>query len=193
MDKRIFWLALGSFAISTEGFVISSLLPDIARDAGISIPLAGTLITAFALAYAVGTPILATLTGEWDRRRVILWTLVFFVIGNIAAALSSSFELLLIARIVMALSSGLFRRPRRAPQWRWSMTIIGLAPLPSAEQRWPSPSVRRSALVRDRRLARHVLCDRGGSVHFAILWYRLPRIVGTRLPERRLAAALRPA
>ena len=97
MDKRLFWLALGSFTISTEGFVISSLLPDIAADAGISIPLAGTLITAFALAYAVGTPILATLTGEWDRRRVILWTLVFFVIGNIAAALSSSFELLLIA------------------------------------------------------------------------------------------------
>ncbi len=50
MDKRIFWLALGSFAISTEGFVISSLLPDIAADAGISVPLAGSLITAFALA-----------------------------------------------------------------------------------------------------------------------------------------------
>ncbi|TIO82722.1 MAG: MFS transporter, partial [Mesorhizobium sp.] len=108
MDKRIFWLALGSFAISTEGFVISSLLPDIAADAGISVPLAGSLITAFALAYAIGAPILATLTGEWDRRRVILWTLVFFVIGNIVAALSSSFELLLLARIVMALSSGLF-------------------------------------------------------------------------------------
>ncbi|TIN59601.1 MAG: MFS transporter, partial [Mesorhizobium sp.] len=37
MDKRLFWLALGSFTISTEGFVISSLLPDIAADAGISI------------------------------------------------------------------------------------------------------------------------------------------------------------
>ncbi|RWD91923.1 MAG: MFS transporter, partial [Mesorhizobium sp.] len=108
MDKRIFWLALGSFAISTEGFVISSLLPDIASDAGISVPLAGSLITAFALAYAIGAPVLATLTGEWDRRRVILWTLVFFVIGNLVAAVSSSFELLLIARIVMALSSGLF-------------------------------------------------------------------------------------
>ncbi|RVC77528.1 MFS transporter, partial [Mesorhizobium sp. M4A.F.Ca.ET.022.05.2.1] len=102
MDKRIFWLALGSFAISTEGFVISSLLPDIAADAGISVPLAGSLITAFALAYAFGAPILATLTGEWDRRSVILWTLVFFVLGNVVAALSSSFELLLIARMIIA-------------------------------------------------------------------------------------------
>ena len=53
MDKRIFWLAVGSFTISTEGFVVSSLLPDIAADSGISIPLAGYLISAFALAYAL--------------------------------------------------------------------------------------------------------------------------------------------
>ncbi|TIU68689.1 MAG: MFS transporter, partial [Mesorhizobium sp.] len=52
MDRRLIWLALGSFTIATEGFVISSLLPDIAADAAISVPLAGTLISAFALAYA---------------------------------------------------------------------------------------------------------------------------------------------
>ena len=98
MDKRLIWLAVGSFTISTEGFVISSLLPDIASDAGISVPLAGCLITAFALAYALGTPVLATLTGDWDRRRVILSTLAAFVVGNVVAALSSSFEVLLGAR-----------------------------------------------------------------------------------------------
>ena len=199
MDKRLFWLALGSFTISTEGFVISSLLPDIAGDAGISIPLAGTLITAFALAYAIGTPILATLTGEWDRRRVILWTLVFFVIGNLVAALSSSFELLLIARIIMALSSGLFAATAQGTavalvddhhRARAIAVVVGgttvavalgaplgalVAPLPAgAAPSLPLPgSARWSA---------------------RILWYRLPRgIVGTRLPlRRRLAAALRP-
>ena len=86
MDKRIFWLAAGSFTISTEGFVVSSLLPDIAADAGISIPLAGCLITAFALAYALGGPVLATLTGRQDRRSIIVWTMAFFVFGNLMAA-----------------------------------------------------------------------------------------------------------
>ena len=114
MDKRLIWLAVGSFTISTEGFVISSLLPDIARDAGITVPVAGMLITAFALAYALGTPVLATLTGDWDRRRVILSTLAFFVLGNIVAALSSSFSVLLVARVIMALSSGLFAATAQA-------------------------------------------------------------------------------
>ncbi|MBN9067540.1 MAG: MFS transporter [Rhizobiales bacterium] len=114
MDKRIFWLAAGSFTISTEGFVVSSLLPDIAADAGISIPLAGSLITAFALAYALGAPILATLTGRQDRRSIIVWTMAFFVFGNLMAALGSSFETLLAARIVMALAAGLFAATAQA-------------------------------------------------------------------------------
>lgn len=199
MDKRLFWLALGSFTISTEGFVISSLLPDIAGDAGISIPLAGTLITAFALAYAIGTPILATLTGEWDRRRVILWTLVFFVIGNLVAALSSSFELLLIARIIMALSSGLFAATAQGTavalvddhhRARAIAVVVGgttvavalgapLGALVAAFAGWRGTFFAIAGL---------------GALVGAILWYRLPRgIIGTKLPlRRRLAAALRP-
>ncbi|RUW69841.1 MFS transporter, partial [Mesorhizobium sp. M1E.F.Ca.ET.063.01.1.1] len=199
MDKRIYWLALGSFAISTEGFVISSLLPDIASDAGISVPLAGSLITAFALAYAIGAPVLATLTGEWDRRRVILWTLVFFVIGNLVAAVSSSFELLLIARIVMALSSGLFAATAQGTavalvddhhRARAIAVVVGgttvavavgapLGALVAAIAGWRGTFFAIAGL---------------GALAGAILWWRLPRgIVGTRLPlKARLAAAVRP-
>ena len=199
MDKRLFWLALGSFTISTEGFVISSLLPDIAADAGISVPLAGSLITAFALAYAIGTPILATLTGEWDRRRVILWTLVFFVIGNLVAATSSSFELLLVARIVMALSSGLFAATAQGAavalvddhhRARAIAVVVGgttvavavgapLGALVAAIAGWRGTFFAIAGL---------------GALAGSILWWRLPGgIVGMRLPlSRRLAAAVRP-
>lgn len=199
MDKRLFWLALGSFTISTEGFVISSLLPDIAADAGISIPLAGSLITAFALAYAVGTPILATLTGEWDRRRVILWTLAFFVLGNLVAAFSSSFEVLLVARIVMALSSGLFAATAQGTavalvddhhRARAIAVVVGgttvavavgapLGALVAAFAGWRGTFFAIAGL---------------GALAGSILWWRLPRgLVGTRLPlGARLAAALRP-
>jgi DHA1 family inner membrane transport protein len=199
MDKRLIWLALGSFTIATEGFVISSLLPDIAADAAISVPLAGTLITAFALAYAIGAPILATLTGEWDRRRVILWTLAFFVLGNLAAALSSSFELLLVARIVMALSSGLFAATAQGTavalvddhhRARAIAVVVGgttvavavgapLGALVAAVAGWRGTFFAIAGL---------------GALAGAILWYRLPRgIIGTKLPlGQRLAAALRP-
>lgn len=199
MDKRIFWLALGSFAISTEGFVISSLLPDIAADAGISVPLAGSLITAFALAYAIGAPILATLTGEWDRRTVILWTLVVFVIGNIVAALSSSFELLLIARILMALSSGLFAATAQGTavalvddhhRARAIAVVVGGTTVAVAVG---APLGALVAAIAGWRGTFYAIAGLG-ALAGAILWWRLPRgIIGTRLPlRRRLAAALRP-
>ncbi|GGA96703.1 MFS transporter [Brucella endophytica] len=114
MDKRLIWLAVGSFTIGTESFVMSSLLPAISADARISLPQAGYLITAFALAYAIGAPVLTTFAGSADRRRVIAVTMALFVAGNLLAAASSSFALLLIARIMMALAAGLFAATAQA-------------------------------------------------------------------------------
>jgi MFS transporter, DHA1 family, inner membrane transport protein len=114
MDKRFFWLALGSFTIGTEGYVISSLLPAIADDVGITVPHAGFLITAFALAYAIGAPVLTTLAAAADRRRIITATLAFFVLGSLIATLSSSFGMLVFARVLMALAAGLFTATAQA-------------------------------------------------------------------------------
>ena len=114
MDKRLVWLSLGAFAISTVGFVFSSLLPSIAADAHVSIPHAGHLITAFSLSYAIFTPLLSALAGSIDRRLMIVAAMLVFVAGNVAAASSSSFELLLAAQIVMGMSAGLFAATAQA-------------------------------------------------------------------------------
>ena len=53
---RIGVLALGTFAIGTDGFVIAGVLPGIARDTGATLADAGLLVTAFALVYAVAAP-----------------------------------------------------------------------------------------------------------------------------------------
>ncbi len=114
MDRRLVWLAVGSFAMSTVGFVFSSLLPAIARDAHISVPHAGYLITAFSLSYAIGAPVLSALAGAVDRRRVLAVTMLFFVAGNAGAALSASFETLLAAQILMGMAAGLFAATAQA-------------------------------------------------------------------------------
>ncbi len=114
MDRRLVWLAVGSFAMSTVGFVFSSLLPAIARDAHISVPHAGYLITAFSLSYAIGAPVLSALAGAIDRRRVLAATMLFFVAGNAGAALSASFETLLAAQILMGMAAGLFAATAQA-------------------------------------------------------------------------------
>lgn len=199
MDKRIFWLALGSFTISTEGFVVSSLLPEIAADAGISVPLAGALITAFALAYAVGAPVLATLTGDWDRRRVILWTLAFFVLGNVVAGLSSSFAVLLAARIVMALASGLFAATAQATavamvddhhRARAIAVVVGGTTVAVAIG---APLGALLATFAGWRGTFFAIAGFGALAGLVLAW-RLPRgMTGTRLSlQARLGAALRP-
>lgn len=44
MDIRLVGLALGTFAIGIEGFVVASLLPQIAGDTGVTLVQAGYLV-----------------------------------------------------------------------------------------------------------------------------------------------------
>lgn len=195
MDKRLLWLSVGSFAMSTVGFVFSVLLPSIAADTHISIPSAGYLITAFSLAYAIGAPTLSAFAGAVDRRRVLTAAMLVFVAGNAIAASSSSFLALLMAQLVMGAAAGLFASTAQAtavalvgPERRAlaiSVVVGGTtfavalgAPLGSliaAFWGWRGTFLTVAGL---------------GSLTALALWWRLPRgMRGTRLPlaERFLA------
>jgi predicted MFS family arabinose efflux permease len=108
MPVSLFWLALGAFAIGTEGYVIAGLLPAIAGDLGVSIPMAGQLVTGFALAYALGSPLLAVATGALNRRRLMLVSLGTFVLGNLLAAFAHRYAVLMAARLAMALAAATY-------------------------------------------------------------------------------------
>src|SRR5689334_7869157 len=108
MPVSLFWLALGAFAIGTESYVIAGLLPSIAGDLGVSIPLAGQLVTAFALTYAFGSPLLAVTTSGLDRRRLMLGSLGTFVLGNLLAAIAHGYAMLMTARLVMAIAAAAY-------------------------------------------------------------------------------------
>ena len=114
MDSRLFWLALGTFAIGTEGFVISSLLPEISADTGVTIAQGGYLVLAFALAYALGAPVLASITGHRDRRLVLTGAALVFAGGNLLAGFSHTYMSLMLARIVMAFAAGLYAATAQA-------------------------------------------------------------------------------
>jgi predicted MFS family arabinose efflux permease len=103
----VLWLAVATFAIGTEAFVIAGLLPAIAADLQISLPATGQLVTAYALTYAVGSPISAVLFNNFDRRRVLGLALCAFIAGNLLAVAATSFALLLASRMLMALGAGL--------------------------------------------------------------------------------------
>ncbi|WP_433620415.1 MFS transporter [Paenibacillus cellulositrophicus] len=108
MDKRIFWLALGSFAVGTEGYMIGGLLPTLAAAMHVSTALAGQLVTAFALVYAVSSPLLTTLTARMERRKLLFGSLLLLTVGNVLCGFASSYGLMMTGRIVAALGAGLF-------------------------------------------------------------------------------------
>ena len=101
-------LAISAFGIGTTEFVPVGLLSTISNDLNISITLAGLLISGYALGVAFGAPILTALTNKMSRKTLLMALMVIFIAGNSAAALSSSFSMLLIARIITAFSHGVF-------------------------------------------------------------------------------------
>ena len=60
----LYWPAPGTLAVGTESFMIAGLLPDIATDLHTSIVATGQLVTVFALAYALSSPILTASIGK---------------------------------------------------------------------------------------------------------------------------------
>ncbi len=104
----LLWLALGAFAIGTEGYALAGLLPKVASDLDVTVPIAGQLITAFSLAFALGSPVLAVVTGQLERKRLLLGSMLVFGLFNIVAALSQTYATLFVARIGLALSAAVF-------------------------------------------------------------------------------------
>lgn len=108
MLARLIWLALGAFAVGTETFVVAALLPSIASDLHVAVSGAGQIVTAFAFAYAIGSPLLSVLAAEIDRKRLLVSCLLFFSVANVFAATAQSLFALTLARILLALASGLY-------------------------------------------------------------------------------------
>lgn len=105
---RLYWLALGTFAIGTEGFMIAPLLPEMARDLSVSLAGAGQLVTVFALTHALSSPILTALTGSVDRRRLLIGSMLAFAAANFVAWSAHDYAGLMAARILLAIAAGLY-------------------------------------------------------------------------------------
>jgi len=101
-------LAIGAFAIGMTEFVIMGLLPNVARDFGVSVSQAGQLITGYALGVAIGGPILVMLTIKWNRKMLLLVLMAIFIFGNIVASLSPTYGVMLASRIITSLAHGSF-------------------------------------------------------------------------------------
>jgi DHA1 family inner membrane transport protein len=107
MPPRSVLLSLASayFVLGVASLAIIGLVPPIARDLGVAPASVALLVTAFALTYAVASPVSQMLIGHWDRRRLILTGLGLMALGLVGSGLAPSYATLFISRMVMAVGA----------------------------------------------------------------------------------------
>ena len=108
MPRAVYVLALGIFAMVTSEFVVAGLMPQIAVGLDVSIPQVGYLITAFAVAMAVGGPVSTMLVVRLRPKPALLLLFGLFLAGNVAAATASGYPMMLLARLVSGAASQAF-------------------------------------------------------------------------------------
>ncbi len=101
-------LALITFMVATTEFIIAGILDKVAASANVSVSAAGQLITVFAIANAIGTPVVMMSTAKMDRRKLLMLSLAILVLGSVLTFALPGFGFLIFSRILLALGSGVF-------------------------------------------------------------------------------------
>jgi DHA1 family inner membrane transport protein len=108
MSLPLIALFLAAFAFGTAEFVIAGILPEVATGLDVSIPVAGYLISGYAIGIAIGGPLLAVATKKMTRKALILLLGGIFVLGQVFCALAPNFELLMLARVLVSIVHGTY-------------------------------------------------------------------------------------
>lgn len=107
MKKSLIALAFGSLGLGIAEFVMMGILPHVAADLNVSIPMAGHLISAYALGVCIGAP--ALILARKHRLKTILLVLVAIImVGNVCAALAPNYWVMLAARFISGLPHGAY-------------------------------------------------------------------------------------
>lgn len=101
-------LAISAFAIGSTEFISVGIMPLLTKTFGISLAQGGLTVSIYATGIMFGAPILALLTNRWDRKKLLIGIMISFIIGNTLAAIAPSFAILLVGRVIAALSHGIF-------------------------------------------------------------------------------------
>ncbi len=107
-QSPIYLIALGAFALGMASYVTAGLIPMIEASFAVSVAVAAQLVTAFTLAYGLGSPIFVALTPAHRQRAGLLLALGLFVIANAASALAESFTALMAWRAIAGIGAGVY-------------------------------------------------------------------------------------
>lgn len=108
IPSAVYLLALSLFAMGSAEFLMGGILPMIAEDLRISLPTAGTLISAFAVGALIGGPPFAILALRWPSRSALFISQVAFIAATVVSLLAQGYWAILLARFGMGLAYACF-------------------------------------------------------------------------------------
>jgi DHA1 family inner membrane transport protein len=101
-------LSFGTLVVGVGAFGVVGVMTPLSRDLALSPVGASWVMSAYAVAYAIGSPVATSLTGRFDRRIVLVAGMALFGLGALIDALAASATQLYLGRMVMALGSGIY-------------------------------------------------------------------------------------
>jgi len=108
MKKSLLALSLGGLTIGITEFVVMGLLPDIATDLKVSIPVAGYLISAYALGVVIGAPLLVIIGRNYPPKKMLLVLAAMLAVFNALSIIAPNYEFLFASRLLSGLPHGAF-------------------------------------------------------------------------------------
>lgn len=108
LPVTVYLIAVGAFALGMASYVTAGLMPMIAGAFSVSLAMAAQLVTAFTLAYGLGSPLAVALLPARAQRSGLLTALGVFVLANGASALAPDFSSLLAWRAVAGIGAGVY-------------------------------------------------------------------------------------
>ena len=118
-------LGAGGLCIGTGEFAPMSLLPELAKGTGVSVPVAGGYISAYATGVVIGAPAIAILAARWSRKLLLIILLVIALIGYGFSATAWSYSSMLAARFIAGLPHG---------AWYGVAALVAAGMVPAAQK-----------------------------------------------------------
>lgn len=108
MPHTLYLLALAVFVMGTSEFMLAGLLPAISAELDVTLGAAGLLTSAFAVGMIVGAPAMAAFARRWPPRLALILCLLVFAVAHVIGAITPSFDVLLLTRVVSAVANAGF-------------------------------------------------------------------------------------
>ncbi|MGB3771871.1 MAG: MFS transporter [Rhodococcus sp. (in: high G+C Gram-positive bacteria)] len=105
MRLRVGALYAGGFLGPFGGGVVSSMLPEMGADLGVTAGSAASTLTAYLLPFAVAMLVSGTLGARWGRNRTVRAAYALYVVSSLACAVAPTLDLLLGARAFQGLAN----------------------------------------------------------------------------------------